>query len=131
MTSSFLSQGLFNWVSQAKGGEEEKSSGRNPKENTGRTDPSQRRSKWEVMLCAEVKVTSTVKMTSSSVCLLYFQRHKEYVKMLKERQEALGEMNTGSLLLLLQQHLHTLVLLIAFVSRPTLQRRTKMIWRTR
>lgn len=31
---------------------------------------------------------------SSSVYLFFFQRHKEYIKMLKERTEALGEVKT-------------------------------------
>lgn len=49
-----FSQGLFNRFPQAEGGKEESSGGRNSKENTGRADPSQRRSE-----CIEFKCYSS------------------------------------------------------------------------
>lgn len=67
--SLFLSQGLFNWFSQAKGGKEESSSGRNSKENTGRANPSQRGGTWEVNAGLKVTLTEDEILMSLSTLL--------------------------------------------------------------
>lgn len=69
------------------------------------------------------------------MCLaICFQRHKEYIKMLKERKEALGELKAKSA----AAHFPDIVILenmclLFFISPsldPSFQRLLKTIWKT-